>query len=183
METFQHFFILHIFYVVLHSAHKTIYCILFSRWHFNIPAFRSLKYRYSADFPTVCFLLCVWLITCIKYKYNIGDSVRYTPYCERNVDTWCWIKTKTFLLYFWTKNTLEWSKSYFWLPFKVTWGWNPSHRQPFCVGLLLTSGFSVVCKIRGALRKINDGGKWTFRPITYCSFVLPDSVNDSAQTK
>ena len=43
-----------------------------------------------------------------------------------------------------------------------------------------------MCKIRGALRTINDGGKWTFRPITDYSFVLPDypySVNVSAQTK
>ena len=38
-------------------------------------------------------------------------------------------------------------------------------------------------KIRGALWKTNDGGKWSFRPIMDYSFVLPDypySANVSA---
>ena len=39
-------------------------------------------------------------------------------------------------------------------------------KQPSFVDLLLTSGFSAECKIRGALRKSNDGDKRTFRPIT-----------------
>ena len=127
--------------------------------------------RFSQNLRNVAKKICYafFLYICKTSLIEKTELVQYRWFSlvhalERNVDTWCWIKAKTVLLYFWTNNTLKWSKSYFWLPFKVTRGWNPSHRQPFCVDPLLTSGFSVVCKIRGALRKTNDSDKLTFLP-------------------
>ena len=42
-------------------------------------------------FTTFLSILYIFYFSLISFrnKYNVGDSVRYTPYSERNVDTWC----------------------------------------------------------------------------------------------